>query len=353
MTLKLGIIGAGGIGQVHLQAAADNSETVSVTWIADVNAESSEKAAKKFNIPNHAGDPQELIDSSDVDAVIVAVPNKFHAPLAKAVLAAGKDVLIEKPMAMNTAQCQEVIDLAQDRILQIGLVHRYSSVATTAKQFIEAGRLGDIYHAKTNIYRRRGIPGLGGWFTTKDVSGGGPLIDLGVHIMDLAMFLMGDLKPVRVSGKVYANFTKDMKNYLYENMWAGPPRLDGTCDVEDSAHALIRFEHGVTMEVNATWAGNFPEGSLPNIIGVFGNKGGATFQIGGDRVQIATEEDGHNVDIEPLLRKTNPFTEQMRVFAHNVKTRTQPHANGEAGKRVQSLIDAIYQSSELDREVEL
>src|SRR5690606_17392739 len=157
-------------------------------------------------------------------------------PLSVAALKAGKDVLVEKPMGLNANECREMnaAAKAKDRILQVGFVQRYSSVATTVKKFVDAGRLGNIYHAKANYYRRRGIPGLGGWFTTKALSGGGPLIDLGVHVIDLITYLMGSVRPVRVSGKVYANFGKRMKDYVFESMWAGPPRLDGVCDVEDA-----------------------------------------------------------------------------------------------------------------------
>ena len=207
------------------------------------------------------------MDSSDVDAIVVAVPNKFHKDIAIAALTAGKDVLLEKPMALNAAECREINAAAKKsgKILQMGMVQRFSPTANTASALIKAGRLGNVYHAKSNIYRRRGIPGLGGWFTTKALSGGGPLIDLGVHILDLSLFLMDFPKPLRVSGKVYDNFGKDMKNYVYESMWAGPPKYDGTFDVEDSAHAMIRFEGGLTMEFNATWAGNFPDGSVNSL----------------------------------------------------------------------------------------
>jgi len=353
MSINLGVIGAGGISRAHINAA--KAVGVNLVGITDVNGEQAKKTADEYGIGYHTDDCSALLSRDDIDAVVIGVPNKFHAPLTIDALNAGKDVLIEKPMAMNADLCQQMIDAAKanDRILQVGFVQRYSSVAVTAKQFIDAGRLGNIYHAKANYYRRRGIPGLGGWFTTKALSGGGPLIDLGVHIIDLAMYLMHFPKPVRVSGKVYANFGKDMKNYLYESMWAGPPRLDGTCDVEDSAHALVRFEGGATMEINTTWAGNIPDDSLPNVIGFLGDKGGATFQLGGDAVAIATEEEGHNVDLKPKLRPVVGFEEQMRNFAGNVKNRTQPHASGETGKTIQSILDAIYASSEQDREVEL
>lgn len=353
MAVKIGIIGAGAIGGVHLDAV--KKAGFRTLAIADPDAGAVKRRAQEYDIPNAFNDPQKLLAMDDINAVIVAVPNKFHAPLSIAALNAGKDVLVEKPMGLNAGECRQMNEAAakNKRVLQVGFVQRYSAVATTVKQFVGGGRLGHVYHAKANYYRRRGIPGLGGWFTTKAMSGGGPLIDLGVHVIDLVTYLMGSPKPVRVSGKVYSNFGRRMKDYLYESMWAGPPRLEGTFDVEDAAHALVRFEGGVTLEVNTTWAMNFPTGALPNVMGLFGDKGGATFQLGGSEVKIATEEEGHNVDIVPALRSVEPFVLQAKEFVRNCEERTQPHASGQAGQVVQSILDAIYESSEKDREVEL
>ena len=354
MAIRLGIIGAGAIGRVHANAAKEVAG-IEATCVADVNGTAAKSFASDLGVPEVSTDPSAMLASGDIDAVVIGVPNRFHAPLAIEALNAGKHVLLEKPMALTVAECDAVNAAAAESkaILQMGFVHRYSAVANTARQLVAAGRLGDIYHAKANCYRRRGIPGLGGWFTTKAMSGGGPLIDLGVHILDLMTHLMGDLEPVRVSGKVYANFGKDMKKYVYESMWAGPPKLDGVCDVEDSAHAFIRFKGGVTLEMNTTWAGNFVDGALPNVLAMLGTKGGLTFQLGGDRVDLATEEDGFNVDVTPKLKQVTPFVEQMKTFAKSIEAGKAPAADGHAGRRVQALLDAIYESSERDREVEL
>jgi predicted dehydrogenase len=351
--IKLGIIGAGAIGAHHTATA--KRVGVEVVGVADVNETAARALAQKEGVAVALADPLALLAIEDIDAVVVGVPNKFHKDLALAAMRAGKDVLLEKPMAMNVAECREINAeaKAQKRIVQIGFVHRFTTVAQTAKRFIDDGTLGTIYHAKANMYRRRGIPGLGGWFTTKQLSGGGPLIDLGVHVIDLAMHLMHFPRPLRVSGKVYANFGPRMKDYLYEGMWAGPPRLEGEFDVEDAAHALIRFEGGLTLETNVTWAGNFPENALPSLMGFFGDKGGLTFQLGGNEVRIATEANGHNVDLVPKLRPAEHADDQLRHFVECVRTRKEPITSGEKGQVVQALIDAIYRSSEQDREVEV
>jgi predicted dehydrogenase len=239
------------------------------------------------------------------------------------------------------------------KLLQVGFVNRYTTSGVAAKKLVEAGRVGNIYHLKANIYRRRGIPGLGGWFTTKALSGGGPMIDLGVHAIDLITYIAGQPKPLRASGKVYDYFGKDMKKYVYEGMWAGPPRYDGTFDVEDSAHAMVRLAPEITLEVNVTWAGNFPDESVKNVMGVFGDKGGVTFELGGKEVTLATEEDGMNVDIKPKLVPVNPWDSQCHAFVEAIKTRKIGHADGRSGLYVQSILDAIYKSSAANKEVEI
>ena len=352
MGIRLGIVGAGAIGKVHLKAARDRGLTLA--GLADVNESLAQTVGKEFGVGQVFADPQAMFASDAVDAVVIGVPNSFHAPLTIAALEAGKDVLVEKPMGLNAAECEQMNATAakHKRVLQVGLVQRYSTAGVAAKRIIDAGRLGHIYHAKANCYRRRGIPGLGGWFTTKALSGGGPLIDLGVHVMDLVLYLMGSPTLSRVSAKVYANFGPRMKDYLYESMWAGPPRLDGAFDVEDEAHALVRFDNGATLDVNVTWAMNFPDGGLPSTIGLFGDRGGMTFPLGGKELKLATEEDGANVDVLPVLRPMDHFGDQISTFAEHCEKRTTPHASGQAGELVQRLIDAIYRSSEENREVD-
>ena len=352
MSVRLGIVGAGGIGRTHVKAAA--AAGVEAACVADLDKDAARTLAATAGDADAVDDPQKLFDSDKVDAVVIGTPNAFHKDLAIAAMRAGKDVLVEKPMALSAADCRAVNAVAAqtNRILQVGFVFRYTAAAAAARKFIEAGRLGTIYRAQASWYRRRGIPGLGGWFTTKKLSGGGPLIDLGVHVIDSVLYLMGQPTPRRVSGKTYAQFGRRMRGYVHEHMWAGPPRYDGVCDVEDAAHAMIRFEGGATFELNVTWAGNLPD-DMTNHILLMGDKAGLTINQGGNELRLFGEDEGHNVDLTPKLVNVQHFEQQMRQFAHNVETRTLPHASGQCGQKVQSIIDAIYESSEKDREVEV
>jgi len=354
MSVKIGIIGAGGIGGVHLDAFRRNG--YDVVAVGDVNEQAAQKLVKSKNLTaTIAGSPADVYNNKDVQGVVVGVPNKFHKPLAIAALQAGKDVLVEKPMAMNVTEAKAMIAAAKKakRLLQIGFVHRYSTVGLAAKKLIDAGRVGNVYHLKANCYRRRGIPGLGGWFTTKELSGGGPMIDLGVHVIDLITFLVGQPKALRASGMIYDNFGKDMKKYLFEGMWAGPPRYDGKFNVEDSAHALVRLAPNITLEVNVTWAGNFPADSVKDVMGIFGDKGGISFNLGGKELTLATEEDGFNVDVKPNLKIVDAWDGQTNAFATAIKERKVLHATGESGLYVQSILDGIYKSAAANKEVEI
>jgi len=355
MAFRLGIIGAGAIGKQH--AAAAKRCGVAINAVCDLNDKAAKELADEYDVSVVTRDPQEVFDAGDVDAVVVGVPNKFHKDQAIAAIEGGKDVLLEKPMALNQAECQAINDAAKKakRIVQIGHMHRFDPVSLTARQYVQAGRLGNVYHAKANYYRRRGIPGLGGWFTTRAVSGGGPLIDIGVHALDLSMHLLGYPKPTRVSGKVFANFGKDMKKYVYEGMWAGPPKYDGVCDVEDAAHAIVRFDNGASLELNCTWAMNFVEGTMPSLIGIFGDEAGMTFGLGGNELTIATEDQGHNADLSPKLKPGNSRDGQLQAFMDACENREPGDiaATGAQGQVIMSIIDAIYASSEADKEVEV
>ena len=196
MTIGLGIIGAGSIAAVHAKAAADAGSRV--VAVHDVDASRAEGLAAQHDGARSVS-LQELLDDPSIDAGVVACPNAYHTVSAMALLEAGKDVLLEKPMAMTPGECDEIIAAAReaDRLVQMGFVCRCAPVATAVGELIEQGRLGRIYHAKASLYRQRGIPGLGRWFTTKSQSGGGVIMDLGVHLLDLIVHLCGSPRPTR------------------------------------------------------------------------------------------------------------------------------------------------------------
>ncbi len=358
MGLRLGIIGSGSIGTMHAEMAT--AVGTQVVAVCDKRPERAKKLAAKIDGAVAAASADELLARRDVDAVVVCVPNDRHKPLALKAIAAGKDLLLEKPMALNVAECDEIIAAAKksDRIVQMGFVCRCAPTSVAIREMIRAGRFGEIYHAKAILHRRRGVPGLGRWFTTKAKSGGGVLIDLGVHVIDLVTYLADRPRAVRVSGHCTSRFGTPIERYVYDEMWAGPPNPEGVFDVEDGATALIRFDSGLTLDLSVSWAANLPETVLPDGIILFGEKAGCYFDVWGERVEIATEQDGYLVDLKPRIHTAGTtwadgWQRQHRIFAANVQSRRAPDASLADGRAVQQILEAIYASSDAGREVEI
>jgi predicted dehydrogenase len=259
-------------------------------------------------------------------------------------------VFLEKPMAMSVAEADAIVAAAKKngKTVQMGMVNRFKGAAQSLKKFVDAGRCGNIYHAHTYWYRRRGIPGFGGWFTTKSMSGGGALIDIGVHMLDLTLYLMGFPKPVAVSGATY-NMWKDLSSYTYTSMW-GAPTPNGKKDVDDFALALVRFDGGQTLQLNVSWSINVGSMNPEQVVRVVGDKGGVALE-GLDHPFLYTEQDGQIVDVKAQYSNVDPGLEEIKQFAAVVKGEAKPTATAEQGRTVQAILDAIYRSGEERKEV--
>ncbi|MCK5804409.1 MAG: Gfo/Idh/MocA family oxidoreductase, partial [Lentisphaeria bacterium] len=205
--IRYGIIGTGGCGKgKHLASYSLLSEQVDIVAVCDIIPERADEAADRFDAEAAYTDYNEMLAEESLDLVSVATPNHVHAPATIAALDAGCHVHCEKPASLTPELVQSMVD-AKDRTgkkLMIGLNNRFTPWAQFARAYVQAGKLGEIYHAKCGWKRRRGIPGKGSWFTTKAQSGGGPLIDLGVHFLDVCNYVMGFPTPVAVSGKTYS-----------------------------------------------------------------------------------------------------------------------------------------------------
>ncbi len=347
--MKVGIIGMGTIGAVHAEAYAANAREADLTAICDVSGERLNVQGDRFNVANRVGDYRELL-AGDVDAVSVCVGNALHKEVAVAAFKAGKHVLLEKPMAMNAAEAGEIVAAARRsrRVLQIGMVRRQSGETQKARQCVADGLLGGIYHMRAVLIRNRGIPGLGGWFTTKAMSGGGPLIDIGVHWFDSAMYVSGLWKPTSVSASCYDRIGRNMKAYKFISMWAGPPNFKGVFDVEDYATGLVRFGRKATMSFEIAWAANTEDSAYVEILG---DRGGLRI-FDGKPFLIRSEHHGSLADI--ALRFPDPgniFHIQAGKFLAACRGERPPAATGEEGLTVMRLMDAVYKSGKLGREV--
>jgi predicted dehydrogenase len=347
--LKVGVIGLGAIGSVHTDAYKANAAAADLVAVCDVDAARLEEKGKALNVAGRFTDYNELL-KSDVDAVSVCVGNTLHKDVAVAAFKAGKHVLLEKPMAMNAKEAAQIVAAAKasGKVLQIGMVRRQATEAQVVRDLVEKGEFGDIYHMRAVLIRRRGVPGLGGWFTTKAQSGGGPLIDIGVHWFDAAMYLSGHWNPTAVSSMTYAKFGKDMKNYRYVGMWAGPPKFDGVCDVEDYAAGFVRYGDKATMSFEIAWACNAEESGY---IDILGTKAGVRV-FDGKPMKILTEQGGRMADVTPhFADRGNVFHNQAKCYLAACRGECAPFATGEQGLTNMKLIDAVYKSAEVGKEV--
>jgi len=339
--LKLGIVGTGWPGQQHAIALAEIPD-VQLCSCADTNSERLQSFAETYRLESSFEDYQELLRDYDLDAAIICLPNFLHFPASLAALEAGKHVFCEKPPTMNAAEMKVLRDEAEKRglIYFFGRQFRFTPAVRTARDIIAEGRLGKIYRARATWIRSRGIPA---GITDKERSGGGALIDIGVHALDTAWYLMGTPRPLSISAKVFRNFAELVNVPVF--------------DVEDEAHAFIRFANDAIVELETSWAANLtddtpigPEwvGRESNNCVLFGTKG--TLRL--KPLTLFEDENGKlvTVPLEPRYRE-NSFEIQLRNFADAIRGRVPATNNAEQALELMEMIDGIYASSELGREV--
>jgi len=346
--IQVGIIGAGAISANHINGLRNAGAKVAA--ICDPVATARESRVKEFAIPASYATAEELLAVKDLAAVVVCSPNAFHAELTILALKAKKHVLVEKPMSMTVADCKRMVAEAKKnkRILMCGHNNRFLPEVQRVNELREEGAFGRIYHAKCSWIRRRGIPGLGRWFTTKAQSGGGPLIDLGIHVIDRTWYMMGKPRPVAVSGITESVFGKNIKRYVCTSMWAGPRDPKGVMDVEDFASAFIRFENGATMTVEVSWAANREDENVWSL--VMGEKLGALVN---DKGLTLYGERGNSISTEMLALDKTAYADRHAHFVACIRDGAACTCPGEDGLTMQRVLNGIYQSSEKKAEVRL
>jgi predicted dehydrogenase len=352
--LRIGIIGCG-VGILHLQGFAENPRA-EVVAIAGLDQDRCHELAKQFNVPRVYREYQELIADPDVDAVTVAVPNILHVPVSLAALEAGKHIMVEKPLAPTSVEAQTIIDAAREAGKVLGVVfnRRGRQDVQLVKREVERGHFGGIYHARAFWMRRSGIPGLGTWFTSKEMAGGGPLIDLGIHVLDMALWVLGNPRARRVSAATYAKLGPQGRGQWLGGRFKVIP--GETYEVEDFATAFIRFDGDLTLQLDASWAAYTGHGDDFGMA-LLGDKGGAEIHAR-DYAQTGTlrffgEIDGVPTITEPRLLERHGHGEVFRNFIESVLDGTPMSPTGEEGLDRVRLIEAIYRSAELGREVEV
>lgn len=340
--LRCGVIGLG-MGRGHIQGYQTHPACEMVA-VADVNAERLAKAKEELKIPEVYATAEEMLAKAKLDVVSVVTPNKFHAPLTIAAIEAGCHVLCDKPMAMNLAEA-EAMKAAADKhqkTLAINFSYRFSPMSFALKQQVDAGLIGNIYFGRTVWHRRRGLPGLGGWFGQKDMSGGGPLIDLGVHRIDLALWLMGHPAPVAVSGSAY--------NVIAKRLAAQQKK---TYTVEDLAAGIVKFDNGATLLVEASWAVN-TNLNEHMITELYGDKGGLVQKNKNGTYEFTAEiytEEGGNLYTKVLDRADVAPPSAYHDFINSIIEGREPIAKASDGIKVQKILDGLYRSAAEGHEI--
>ncbi len=351
--LRFGIVGCGGIFQWgHLPALKDHPD-VEIVALCDIVLEKAQKHAKDLGVKNVFADYRDLVKLADVDVVDICTPNLFHSEVAVAALDSGKHVFTEKPDAISPEEAQKMADAARKsgKLLMAMRNQRYNWSSQFVKKYIDAGSMGEIYTGRCGWTRRRGIPGKGGWFTTKSISGGGPLIDLGVHMIDVATWLMGSPKPVAVSGSTYRKFSEDNSADSIHSSF-GEKKADGVFDVEDLAIGFVRFENGASLQVECSWASNI--GEEKHFVELRGTKAGVSIDSG-EKCVIHTEMQGTLVDIHPRAPRNpaNGHTAYLHHYVDCLKGRATPIMRPEDGVDMIKILSALYRSAAEGKEVRL
>ena len=349
--IGVGFIGAGGIAQgQHMPSYAKLSDRVELVAVADVNEASARAAAERFHIPHVYTDYRAMVQRDDIHVVVVATPNFLHKDATIAALEAGKHVHCEKPLARNAHEAREMVQTARrvGKLLHVSLQWRFSGVAQFLHKYIvQEGNLGEIYYARAHALRRRGIPGWG-VFIDKEKQGGGPLIDIGVHILDTTLWLMGYPKPVAAFGATYTKFGNRPDVVGLMGQW------DYTkFTVEDFAVGLIRLENGATITLESSFCANIERDEFNTLL--LGDKGGVFADPLSDRpVRIATEQNRTLYNVEPAnIPNVNSYQANVEAFVDAVLHNKPAPIPGEHGYYLNAIMDAIYESSETGREVRI
>jgi predicted dehydrogenase len=340
--LNIGIIGAGGIGR-HYINTFKKATGATVVAAADPTAKALDEVAKMDGSIARFADYRKMLKSVSLDGVVVGTPNKLHLQPTLHALAAGLHVIVEKPMAMNAADAKRMCDAARKagRLLQIGFQQRFSPVAQMIRASVAAGKLGKILYVRCQALRRRGIPSWG-VFGRKDIQGGGPMIDIGVHILEMAHYIIGKPAPVAATGACYTY----LGNRKPEALTNWGPWDYKTYTVEDLAVGMIRFKTGATLVIESSFAAHI-EKDVFNVQ-IMGEKGGATF----DPPALFADRDGYMFNMSPAFTGTqDAFLRKIQHFVDCIRTGQTCEAPGADGLVVQKMLDGIYRSAEVGRTV--
>lgn len=347
--LKVGIIGVGGIARTHIPGwhASAHAELVAGS---DIGEEPLKRFGEENGVEKLHADPEALFSDPDIDIIDICTPNMYHAPLAIAALEAGKHVICEKPLAPTPEDIRRMIE-ARDKsgqMLMTAQHFRFQGSSRAMKAELDTGTLGEIYHARSWMLRRAGAP-TGGGFILKDHSGGGPCIDIGVHILDLTLWFMGNPEPVAVSGVARAELAHQEGAF---SQW-GRQSIPGHYDVEDFAAAFVRFDNGATLVIEVSWLLHHNTQGEDMQMWLYGTGGGAHWpkcEIYQSNYQTRQQ---YNRELKLMYDGLEAHAQECVEFARAVAEGQPSPVPAEQSLQVLKILDGIYRSQEQGREVKL
>lgn len=344
--LRIGLIGTGGIMRwAHLGPGWTAVENCELYAACDVNAESARKLAEDYKIPHVFTDYREMMKLDGLDAVDICTPNMVHRPAAVAALENGLHVLCEKPLATTVADVQAIAAAAKrsGKLVMTAQHMRYQKESVAVKKWIASGALGEVYHSRVHATRRSGLPGSPTFIDPK-LSGGGPCLDIGVHALDAALWLMDFPDPVRVSGRTMVNFAK---GYDMPSSWGEWDRqLFG---VEDFASGYVTFSNGASMMLEASWLGHQEKEDFSCTI--FGKKAGVVWPS----AKYYSVLNGVHIDgsLTTVNGMKQPHTEEILAFAKAIRENLPSPIPVEQTIKVIAILEGIVRSSQAQAEVSL
>jgi predicted dehydrogenase len=347
-TLKVGVIGVGGIADTHMPGWRESGLTEVVAG-CDLSETALQRWGEKFGVTRLTTTTADLINDPDIDIIDICTPNSFHAPLAIAALDAGKHVICEKPLA-PTPQAVRDMMAARDRtgrMLMTAQHFRFSGSAKALKAEIGLGTLGSIYHARAWMLRRAGVPARPG-FILKSQSGGGACIDIGVHILDLTLWMMGNPKPVSVTGVARTELAH------HKGAWGVWGDIPEDMEVEEFASAFVRFENGATLILEVSWMLHHEPPAFEDMqMWLYGTEGGSHWP----KCEVYTSNFATRQLYNRTLKNTRdlrePHAQECIEFAQAIVDGAPSPVSAEHSLQVISILDGVYRSQEVGREVQL
>jgi predicted dehydrogenase len=345
--VRVGVIGLGFAGEAHLKSYRQ-LPNVQVVALAGLEEDKLAHLGTTYEVPHLYRHYEELLARDDIDAISICVPNYLHASIAMAAFEGGKHVLCEKPLARTGAEAEQIMQSAikANRVLKVVFNQRARSDVQALKRYIEMGGLGSIYYAKASWMRRYGIPGRGSWFINKEMAGGGPLLDVGIHMLDLALYLLDEPKVLTVSASTYAELGG--RDDTLNKVKPGKYYVGSKYEVEDLATAFLRLSGGTTLLLEASWV---THSSAEDDFGVlfYGIEGGAEIKVKNynwqDTLRIFTDMVGVPVEIQPKLTRGEGHLAVVREFIAAITSGNWSAHNGSEGLYRARILDACYASA--------